>query len=445
LTDFPNTSGIICLECDNALHIALQLQKAGALAEAEMLYRRVLDVAPGTLDALHYLGLLCHHQKRTDEAAELIGRIIALDPTNADAHNNLGNVYESMGDDAKAEAFFRRAIGLNPDHGPAHNNLGVILAEQQRIDEAIEMYRRAVQLSPGSGEFHYNFGNALRRNGDMEEAVAAYQEATRINPDHLGAWQGLARVLRISGRQDEAVTVFDNLLRMNPGNPVFSYLRSACVGADAPERAPDAYVQQIFDDAAEYFDRHLEELEYRAPSLLMEALASVLPPPDAALDILDAGCGTGLCGPLLRPHARKLVGVDLSQGMLGKAALREVYDDLYQAELTQFMEHQGGAYDVIVSADTLCYFGELDQVFRGAAKSLKPRGILAFTLEDLGEGPEGNRLNSSGRYSHARGYLERALGDCGLEAASLTSVVLRSEGKQPVTGHLVLARKSTKR
>ena len=34
------------------------------------------------------------------------------------------------------------------------------------------------------------------------------------------------------------------------------------------------------------------------------------------LDVLDLGCGTGLCGPLLRPYARALAGVDLSPQML---------------------------------------------------------------------------------------------------------------------------------
>jgi predicted TPR repeat methyltransferase len=419
----------------------LALHKSGSLAEAEMLYLRILDVAPETLDALHYLGLLCHQQKRMEEAAELIGRIIALDPANADAHNNLGNVYESMGNDTKAETYFRKAIELNPNHAPAHNNLGVILAEQNRLEEAIEAYRRAVQFSPDSGEFHYNLGNALRRRGDTEEAIAAYQDATRINPDHFGAWQGLARTLRLAGRLDEAVAVFDNLLRMNPGNPVFSYLRAACVGDNIPDRAPDAYVRQIFDEAAEYFDKHLEGLEYRAPSLLMEALAAALPAHDGSLDILDAGCGTGLCGPLLRPYARTLVGVDLSEGMLKKAADRRVYDDLYKGELTRFMLTKGDAYDVIASADTLCYFGELGEVFNAAATSLKHGGQLAFTLEDLGEESGQFRLHSSGRYVHARAYIEGTLAEAGLGIHSFSSVVLRNEGQQPVTGHLVVARK----
>jgi predicted TPR repeat methyltransferase len=98
-------------------------------------------------------------------------------------------------------------------------------------------------------------------------------------------------------------------------------LQAACLGIGVPERAPDAYVQEIFDDLADSFDSHLvDNLDYRAPGLVVEALSKLLPEQNADLDILDAGCGTGLCGLLLRPYARNLVGVDLSSKMLKKAA-----------------------------------------------------------------------------------------------------------------------------
>ncbi|MFZ4859453.1 MAG: tetratricopeptide repeat protein [Desulfuromonadaceae bacterium] len=437
-----NMPDSISIQINEALHLAFLLHKTGSLAEAEMLYCRILDAAPETLDALHYLGMLCHQDKRMKEAVELIGRIIALDPANADAHNNLGNVYEGIGDDGTAEIYFRKAIELNPEHAPAYNNLGVVLAEQSRLDEAIEAYRQAIKNAPDTAEFHYNLGNALRRNAAIEESIDAYKAATAISPDHFGAWQGLARMLRFAGRQDEAVTVFDNLLRMNPGNPTFSYLRSACIGDNTPDRAPDSYVQQIFDDASGYFDKHLEGLEYRAPELLSEAIAVLLSPPEKALDILDAGCGTGLCGALLRPYALKLVGVDLSEGMLHKAAARCAYDDLFKGELTNFLERNKDSYDVIISADTLCYFGALEVVFAGSAGALKEKGLLAFTLEEGGEGKTGFLLNSTGRYSHARDYVEKSLLAAGFVIETFTTPTLRNEGKHPVTGHLVVARKS---
>lgn len=427
----------IALSAAEALQMGLKLHQSGSLSEAEILYRRTLDVVPENLDALHYLGVLCHQQNRSIEAAGQIERIIILDPGNADAHNNLGNVLESLGKIEEAETSYRKAIALLPEHGPAHNNLGVILMSRGKAEEALAAYRRAVEISPRSAEFRCNMGNALRRSGKVDEAVDAYREVINLDPKYLPAWQGLTLTLTRADRLQRAERVFQEWLRLEPGNPVVLYLQAAIVGGQLPDRAPDAYVREVFDEMAERFDFHLlEQLDYRAPDLLMEALAADLPPPSAELVILDAGCGTGLCGPLLRPYARKLTGVDLSKAMLAKAVDRKQYDDLIMAELSNYLGDHSQAYDVIASADTLCYFGNLETVCKNAAQALKPGGLFAFTLEDAGEDVQGVRLADHGRYAHSKSYAEQTLDSAGLTVKSCSSVTLRNEGKQPVVGHL---------
>jgi predicted TPR repeat methyltransferase len=193
---------------------------------------------------------------------------------------------------------------------------------------------------------------------------------------------------------------------------------------------------------ADGYDAHLvQNLNYRAPNLLIETLSAMLPPASAALVILDAGCGTGLCGPLLRSYAKRLVGVDLSAAMLDRAAGTDAYDNLVNAELTEYLTGQKEAFDVIVSADTLCYFGALEPVLRAAAGALKPGGLLAFTLEDAGETATGWQLNFHGRYAHPRAYVETALAAAGLSLRSISPAVLRTEGRNAVAGHLVAAGK----
>ncbi len=431
----------ITLSLDEALPLALQLHRNGALAEAELLYVRMLEVVPDNLNALHFHGLLCHQQKRFAEAAARIERITELDPQNADAFNNLGNVREGLGDPAAAEKCYRQAIALYPEHGPAHNNLGVILMVRGLVDEALGAYRRAVELDPASGDFRCNLGNGLRRAGDIDGAIDAYRKAIVAKPGYFSARRGLARAFMIAGREQEAVAVFDEWLQEDPGNPMISYLRSVCLGIDAPSRAPDAYVQQIFDDMADRFESHLAELDYRAPALLGEALAKMLASPTGTLDILDAGCGTGLCAPLLKPYAKCLVGVDLSARMLELAEAKKAYDELVKAELAAFLGSRDEAYDLIASADTLCYFGELAPVFRSAAKALRTGGLFAFTLEDAGKEVTDARLHQHGRYAHGRFYVEDALAAAGLQPRLISPVILRQEANQPVAGHLVIAMK----
>ena len=83
---------------------------------------------------------------------------------------------------------------------------------------------------------------------------------------------------------------------------------AASTGRDVPPRASDAFVVNTFDNFASSFEVKLESLSYRAPALVADTLADAGLAPDGRLVVLDAGCGTGLCGPLLRPYASRLVG-----------------------------------------------------------------------------------------------------------------------------------------
>jgi predicted TPR repeat methyltransferase len=212
-----------------------------------------------------------------------------------------------------------------------------------------------------------------------------------------------------------------------------------------PERASDAYVASTFDDFAHSFDNQLAGLQYRAPALVGDAVRALLGEPKADLEILDAGCGTGLCAPILAPFARRLVGVDLSGGMLAKAQARGGYQDLHKAELTAFMQAHVQRFDLIVSADTLCYFGDLIAVSRVALDTLKPGGWLVFTVEALAEpqssaGP-GFKLTPFGRYGHTREHVQHALAAAGFEGIALEEAVLRKEAAEPVRGYVVCARR----
>ena len=106
----------------------------------------------------------------------------------------------------------------------------------------------------------------------------------------------------------------------------------------------------------------------------------------------------------LRRTRGDLTGVDLSAGMLEQAKAKQVYDELVQGELTQFLQGRPAAFDLIVSADTLVYFGDLEDVAAAARAALRPGGLFVFTLEELvvDDGDLEMRLEPHGRYAHAQ-------------------------------------------
>jgi predicted TPR repeat methyltransferase len=143
---------------------------------------------------------------------------------------------------------------------------------------------------------------------------------------------------------------------------------------------------------------------------------------------------------LLRPYAHELVGVDLSGGMLAQARSRAVYDTLEQAELGAWLDVPRLPFELLVSADTLCYFGAIDRLLVALRRACTRGGWLVFTVEALDDADQaGFRLQHHGRYAHQGEAVRRALLAAGWQSAELESVVLRQEAGQPVRGWLVSA------
>jgi len=430
------------LTLEEAVSIAIQLQKNEQLAEAEEVYRRIFDIAPNHPEALHYAGVLAHQQGRSDEAIALIEKSLGLVPDRADCYSNLGIVFQAQGKLDDAIVCYQRAISLNPGHANAHSNLGAVLRATGKPVEAEDAYRTAIRVEPDHIDAYTNLGVLLTGLKRTEEAVACFCKAITLRPKHREARRLLALAHCTIGEIDEAVKIFEEWLDEEPDDPIARHMLAACTGRDVPPRASSGFVAGIFDTFAASFESKLAKLSYRAPALVAAMLEEAGLGPSKNLDVLDAGCGTGLCGPLVVPYARRLTGVDLSAGMLAQAKEKNVYDALVKGELTEYLRNSNEAFDLIVSADTLVYFGALEDVVAAAAGALRPDGLLVFTLEHAvgGGATVDYHLELHGRYSHSRGYVERLLTGAGL-VAEIAHAELRKESGAPVAGLVIRATK----
>jgi predicted TPR repeat methyltransferase len=436
----PTKDRAVSLE--EAVSIAIQLQQNEQWQAAGEIYRSVLEVSPNYPDAVHFSGVLAHQEGRSDDAVALIRRSLELEPYRADWHSNLAFVLrDRLEFDAAIEAC-RRAIALDANHANAYNNLGVLLRAQGQLAESEAAYREVIRISPEHMDAYTNLGILLNAQKRTREAVICFCKAITLRQKNPEARRLLALAHCTLGEVDKAVAVFDEWLKEEPNNPIAVHMLAAVSGHDVPDRASDAFVERTFDGFASSFDSKLAKLHYRAPALVTEMLADCEPEASKCFDVLDAGCGTGLCGPLLAPYARRLVGVDLSTGMLTQAKAKKVYDQLYQCELTTYLRDSPGEFDVIVSADTLVYFGPLERVAAASASALRPGGRLIFTVEALldAEVGAGYSLSHHGRYTHAREYLERVLSEAHLQP-EIAEAQLRLEAGDPVAGFVVRATK----
>ncbi len=437
------------LTLEQVFSLAQQLHRKGFLEDAEPLYQRILESVPDQSDTLHFLGLLQYQRGQKENGLALVKRSIELGPDMAGRFNNLGNIYLEMQHFDDATVAFRRALELDPNHADAYSNFGALLKAQEQYEEAEKAYFRAVELNPNHADAYNNLGNLMVAQKRTREGVAYFCKAITLMPEHKEAKKLLGLAYYTIGEIDKAAQVYREWLEKDPTNPVALHHLAACTRENVPLRAQDAYVEQTFDAFAESFDAKLDKLEYRAPQLIADKLHSLYGEPTKQFSILDAGCGTGLCGPLIADYAKELIGVDLSAGMLERAKQREVYQELIKAELTGYIESQTNRFDIIISADTLVYFGALEEVLHACRRALRQQtqtqthspARLFFTVEGIAENPEqvDYRINPHGRYSHNKAYLSRVLAEAGFNSIEIETVVLRMEGGNPVNGYLVSA------
>lgn len=421
------------------------LKEKGHLDEAEAAFTKAITLAPNHVGAHNNLGVVLREQGRLDEAVAAYAQTILLQSDYLDAHANLGHALSELGRFSEAATAYQKMVTLAPNHAGAHFQLGRIHRRQNRKADAVASFRQAITLQPQHAAAHFQLGNTLVEGGllqDADEAMAAYRLAIKCDSRFSKAYENLGNLLNLLGRGDEAALIWQQWLNHNPDHPIARHMAVATSGLQ-PGRAEDGYVTEIFDDFASVFDERLRQLHYRAPELVGEEFARELGRPAGDLSVLDAGCGTGLCGPWLRPYARRLEGVDLSTGMLDQARARGCYDELVSAELTAFLTRMAGSYDAIACADTLVYFGDLEPVLRAVCHALRPGGRFVFTLErsESSDGIDGIHIHALGRYTHSEEYVRKIFAGGALSVRRIVRADLRMEGGKPVGGFVVVARK----
>jgi predicted O-linked N-acetylglucosamine transferase (SPINDLY family) len=206
---------------------ALAAQKTGKHAEAERLYREILQQAsppevlvnlgnllarqgrreealaqydqalaarPDFLEGLFNRASLLLELKRPDGALEGFERVVALRPDLAPAWNNRGSALLALRRTEEALASFERVLALNPAHANALTNRAIALWELRRLDEALAAADKALAAQPGHAEALYARANILRDLGRMAEALAGYEQVMQGQPAHLHALSGAAQV-----------------------------------------------------------------------------------------------------------------------------------------------------------------------------------------------------------------------------------------------------------
>ena len=474
LHNFPKRDDYL-LSCGNCFD-ALGNKNAAA-----KYYLKAHKANKKSLPALTNLATACYETDNLQAAEKYSRQALRLDAENLPALINLGNVLYRQKNYAAALQYYQRAAALQPDYYVAEINLANTYFDLQDYTSAAKHAKAAAVLDSQSAQAWTLLGNAAQENGRVDEALEAFAKAAEIDSSDPWIYNYLSQVyqkkslwkealengwqaVEKSGGEDAHHINFGYLLyetslekadslsrdyawkwlEKYPENPIAKHMGQALSDGHSELTAPPEYVRNIFDVFAADFERVLHDLEYCAPDLIQDFLKEIYgEKKHPKMKILDAGCGTGLCGVFLKKYAsfRGLDGVDLSAGMLREAAAKKVYNKLICQDIVLFLNGVSAGYELVVSADVFTYIGNLKNLFLALRGALKKNGRVIFSISENSLNDSDWFLHISGRFLHRREYIENLLLQTGFSLEKIRRAKLRNEGDSEVWGYVVAAQK----
>ncbi|WP_406868207.1 tetratricopeptide repeat protein [Paraburkholderia fungorum] len=250
-------------QLDHMLRQAVALQQNGALAEAEELYREILELKPRHFDALQLLGSLALQAGRVQEGIEFLKKALAINAKQAPLHSNLayalnalqrfdealasadralalqsgfpdalnnrGNAQAGLNLPLEALNSFDRALASAPDFAPAWNNRACVLRDLGRAADALASCDHAIALQPGYPDAWSNRGNALSDLNRPHEARESYQRALELAPAFADAWNNLGLTQVDLNEHAQALHSYERALAVNPAAAETHWNRSLCL------------------------------------------------------------------------------------------------------------------------------------------------------------------------------------------------------------------------
>jgi protein O-GlcNAc transferase len=197
---------------------AIAAHTASRYADAERLYKQVIQMDPKYAGAYQNLGVLAFQVGRNDAAIPLLRQAISLSPNNAAMYCNLGDAYTAMRQGDDALACYKKAVELDPDMATTHNNLGIVYSRLGRVEDAIKSWKKAIELSNrplgnsrvligtgGSGvnpeserkslaaAAYNNLGNAYLQQIELDKALECHRIACEMNISYANARSNMLR------------------------------------------------------------------------------------------------------------------------------------------------------------------------------------------------------------------------------------------------------------
>ncbi len=370
-------------------------------------------------------------------------RALHIFPNNPEIHFNLANCYVKKNFILDAISHYKFCLELNPNFLIARQNLGMLLVEIKNFQEAlpylVKVYTEDLETQKNF-VFIEQLANCYLQSGDIPNAITTLQQAINVNPTQETAQHNLAILYLRNQQHNLAMQHFNLTLQLNPKNQTALHMLAALM-KDNPQQAPIEYIVNLFDQYADYYATHVtQNLHYNLP-IIFRNLYAKYSNGITAKNALDLGCGTGICGIYFRDASINLIGVDISRNMLLQAK-HHSYDLLIEANLQKNSVFINNYFDLIIAADVLPYFGDLNKIFQQFKLLLKKNNgfsMLLFNIElNENQNTKDFYLQTSGRYSHNFNYIQELAKTFDFSILENNKQIIRTHNDQPLVGLIFL-------
>src|SRR3990167_914958 len=457
------------------LHLANVFKMQGLYSQAVEILQKSIQMNPHYIPALNNLGTVYYAQGKLADAVRVYRLALEKQSDYIYIYYNLGLALVKQNAFEEAVGVYQALLERSPEHFAARFHLGCVLMQQEKMTDALQQflviaekrthhvetevniatcylkigdlneaklhYLKALALTPHDTQILFNLGVINMQQGHIDNAIQNYQQVVLIHPDFFAAHNNLGVAFLAKQHAGFALHHFQEALRLQPNNQSIHYIVKMLAQNQRLLAAPPDYIKSLFDAYADHYEPHLVNLlDYTLPQKLHDAVYQVVKMAPHSYDILDLGCGTGLCGVLFKSYAKSLTGVDLSEKMLEIAAQKNIYNTLVTDDLVHFLENKNAMYDLIVAGDALVYIGDLHLLFDYVNHALRADGLFVFNTEICID--HDYQMNQSGRFSHQQTYLEQLAHKNQLDIAFYQSVITRMQNNEPVYGYLYVLQKA---
>ncbi|NBX84565.1 MAG: methyltransferase domain-containing protein [Gammaproteobacteria bacterium] len=405
-------------------------QRHNEWEKAATLYYFLNSQQPHIFPIQFQLGICQMNLEHWEGAIQTFQGMMNIHNIDADVVCNLAISFWKNHQLKQALSHFKFNLKQFPFHLETRENLAAFYLEFERMEKAMEQYHIMLHQDSNQLDIEFNLAACLQQKGIYDEAIYHYLHILHLSPRHFDTLYNLGCVHYALNNPKAANFYWQQCLEQQPKHPALLFMTQRMQGLPVNQVHHQAYVKELFNHYATHYENHLmKQLNYKLPQRLDLFLNSHFTL-NQFQNVLEVGCGTGLCSPIIKPFSQSLIGIDIAEKMIEKAKKCRDYDETHTFDALSYLTQHPQSFDLILAIDVIPYLFDLEAWMRACKQALRPGGYLLFTTEISKTGPFS--LEPTGRLSFHPETIQKICIQQQMTIITQERVIARTQNNMPV-------------